>query len=93
MHVRAASVECTVQHDRAQPPPPGGGICGLLPPPKRPNPDRWRPPPHRSLSARLVRAWGASCGHLQPEYYDRVLSLSKKQRCLLRPGPDPDPWT
>eukprot|EP00964_Phaeocystis_antarctica_P034012 scaffold19334_cov61-Phaeocystis_antarctica.AAC.2 len=50
-------------------------------------------PPHRSLSARLVRAWGASCDHLQPECYDRVLSLSRNQRCLLRPGPDHDPWT
>ena len=41
----------------------------------------------------LARAWGASCGHLRPECYDRVLSLSKNQRCLLRPGPDPNPGT
>ena len=41
----------------------------------------------------LARAWGASCGHLQPKCYDRVLSLSNNQRCLLRPGPDPNPGT
>eukprot|EP00964_Phaeocystis_antarctica_P035138 scaffold20041_cov52-Phaeocystis_antarctica.AAC.3 len=47
-------------------------------------------PPHRSLSARLARASGASCDHLQPEYYDRVLSAVGSLRAQCPPGSTPE---
>ena len=60
-------------------------------------PKKARPPfmasPRWSLTEGLARAWGPSCGHLSPEYYDRVLSVSNNHCCLVRWGPAPDPGT
>ena len=58
-------------------------LCGLLSPQKRPAPPSMASP-RWSLTEGLVRAWGASCGHLQREYCDRVLPFGKKPPCPVR---------
>ena len=58
-------------------------FCGLLSPRKRPDPPSMASP-RWSLTKGLARAWGPSCGHLPPGYYDRVLSVSNDHCCLVR---------
>ena len=68
-----------------------GALLYLILPTRSPPPSMASP--RWSLTEGLARAWGPSCGHLLPGYYDRVLSVSNNHCCLVRSGPAPDPGT